>query len=108
MELVWINPFSVFKSSIGVKKNFEFTPYLNYEVLKLREIGTIVQLSTRYHKETERICESETEKPNIVTLSIEKAIFPFLLITIGFSMSITWLLVEIFESVVLKVLKAIY
>ena len=83
-------------SSFGVKKGFPFSPFLNFEITKMRGSG-LFQLMNQRNALKKPLCTEETTFDGKVQIKIQKVIFPFSIILLGFIFSVIILSVEIMK-----------
>ena len=82
--------------SIGMKKGSPYTPFLNYQINKLRMTGILQNTLTRH--EIKSPCEGHeghiNEGDDLISISIEKVVFLFTILIVGGVTSALLLLIE--------------
>ena len=82
--------------SIGMKKGSPYTPFLNYQINKLRMTGILQNTLTRH--EIKSPCEGHeghiNEGDGLISISIEKVVFLFTILIVGGVTSALLLLIE--------------
>ena len=82
--------------SIGMKKGSPYTPFLNYQINKLRMTGILQNTLTRH--EIKSPCEGHeghiNEGDGLISISIEKVVFLFTILIVGGVTSALVLLIE--------------
>lgn len=77
--------------SVGMKKGSPYTPFLNYQINKLRMSGILQNTLTRY--EIKMPCKGH-EGDGPISISIEKVVFLFTILIVGGVTSVLMLLIE--------------
>ena len=83
-------------ASFGVKKGFPFSPFLNFEITKMRGSG-LLQLINQRNALKKPLCADETTFDGKVKIKIQKVIFPFCIILLGVIFSVIILSIEILK-----------
>ena len=77
--------------SIGMKKGSPYTPFLNYQINKLRMAGILQGILTRH--EIKLHCEGLNDE-GLISISIEKVVFLFTILIVGGVISALILFIE--------------
>ena len=84
-------------TTFGVRKGLPFTPYLNYEIIKLQSSGVMQHIMERNAHKRHAICQEIKSFDDKDQINFKKVIFPFSIIILGVFMSIIFLTVEIIK-----------
>ena len=88
-------------ASFGVKKGFPFSPFLNFELTKMRGSG-LLQLINQRNALKKPLCTEEATFDDRVQIKIQKVIFPFCIILLGIICSVIILSIEITRKCLLR------
>ena len=83
-------------STFGIKKGLPYTPFLNFEIIKLQSSG-VIQLILERHALKKPACRMKKSFDDNVQIRFQKVIFPFSIIILGIVCSIMFLTVEVIE-----------
>ena len=82
------------QASFGVKKGFPFSPFLNFEITKMKGSG-LLQLIIQRNALKKPSCTEEVTFDDKNQIKIQKVIFPFSIILLGVIFSVIILSIEI-------------
>ena len=93
---------SKYRAGMIFKKNWPFTPLLNYHMLIMKEEGIMDRYFRPYEKKNEKLCDNEVKIRSILKLpqpvSLYTTVFLFLIISSGFLCAIGLLVIEMIEN----------
>ena len=91
-QIIWKSNSRMYPYAFGVTKGFPFRPFMNREIIKLREKGFIQHELTRV--KTKKYTKP---KEDLQPISIKKVIAPFAILSISFMLSLLFLVCELFS-----------
>ena len=85
-------------ASFAVKKGFPFLPFLNMEITKMRRSGLLYHILERILFK-KPFCPSKYNIDDEAPIKIQKAVFPFSIIVLGFISSLIFLAIELINYI---------